>query len=110
VYCDGAGSSVIGVPDEVPRTVALHQKYPNPFNPTTTIAFSLPEKVTVKLSIYDVDGRLVTTLVDGVLDRGRKEYVWEGTNSGGNQVSSGIYFYRLRAGTTLLTKKMVLLK
>jgi hypothetical protein len=110
VYCDGAGSSVIGVPDDVPRTVALYQNYPNPFNPTTTIAFSLPEKVTVKLSIYDVDGRLVTTLVDGVLDRGRKEYVWEGTNSGGNQVSSGIYFYRLRAGTTLLTKKMVLLK
>jgi hypothetical protein len=110
VFCDGTGSSAIGAPPELPRTVTLYQNYPNPFNPTTTIAFSLPEKVTVDLSIYDVDGRLVTTLIDGVLDQGVKEYSWEGTNSRGNPVSSGVYFYRLKAGTAVLTRKMILLK
>jgi hypothetical protein len=88
----------------------LHQNHPNPFNPSTTISFTLPKQSTAKLTIYNVEGRLVTTLLDGTMDEGLKEVTWDGTDSHGNLVSSGVYFYRLKAGGKTLTKKMVLLK
>jgi hypothetical protein len=91
-------------------TLALHQNHPNPFNPTTTISFTLPERVHAKLSIYDVKGRLVAILVDEVMSEGFKEVIWDGTDSRGNSVSSGVYFYRLKAGKKVLTRKMVLSK
>jgi len=88
--------------------LALHQNRPNPFNPTTTISFTLPEKVRVTLSICDVQGRLVRTLVDEVVGDGYQERIWDGKDARGNPVSSGVYFYRLTAGDKTLTKKMVL--
>ena len=92
------------------QKLALHQNHPNPFNPSTTISFALPKKAQVHLSIYGLDGRLVKTLVNETLDQGYKEFTWVGTDSHGNPVSSGVYFYRLKAGKRVLTKKMVLLK
>jgi hypothetical protein len=92
------------------RSVALHQNYPNPFNPTTTISFVLPEKALVDLSVYNLRGQLVRTLVDEVLDEGISEAIWNGTDARGNPVASGVYFYRLRAGKNVMTKKMILLK
>jgi hypothetical protein len=100
---------------EISVTVAgpklqLLQNKPNPFSPSTTISFSLPDTRQVSLSIYDVRGKLVKTLVDAVLDVGPKAYVWDGTNEIGNAVGSGIYLYRLTAGKQVFTKKMMLIR
>ena len=92
------------------RTLALHQNYPNPFNPATAISFTLPEKTHVSLSVYNVNGKLVKNLVDESMDGGFKEVTWDGKNAIGTTVSSGVYFYRLRAGKKVLTRKMILLK
>jgi flagellar hook assembly protein FlgD len=88
----------------------LYQNFPNPFNPTTTISFTLPSKTDTELSVYNVRGQLVRRLVQRSLDEGHNEYVWDAKDAHGNPVSSGIYFYRLRVGKKILTKKMVLLK
>jgi hypothetical protein len=89
---------------------ALAQNYPNPFNPLTTIAFSLARDENVDLSIYDVRGSLVRELVDGRRERGIHRIVWDGVNSSGLQVASGVYFYKLVAGSFTDTKKMTILK
>ncbi len=88
----------------------LYQNHPNPFNPTTTISFTLPERTFVRVSVYDIAGRLVATLVESTLDEGYREVPWNGKDARGEAVSSGVYFYRLTAGDKTLTKKMVLLK
>jgi len=128
--CDGfaVGSYVSGetaVPfierlqDEARRTVGvpgtadakyLSQNHPNPFNPSTTIAFGLDEPADVSLVIYDAAGRLVRTLVDRRYEAGRFEEVWDGRDVSGTAVASGVYFYRLEAGPFSRTRKMVLLK
>jgi M6 family metalloprotease-like protein len=90
--------------------LALHQNHPNPFNPTTTIAFTLPEGARVNLAIFNSKGELVRTLLDETMKEGYKETAWEGRNDRGNPVSSGVYFYRLTTGKKVLTKKMILLK
>jgi hypothetical protein len=96
----------ITVPSATP---ILFQNYPNPFNPTTTISFELSEKVFVNLTVYNVDGKPIRTVVNGPLDSGIQEVYWDGINANGISASSGVYFYRLKAGVTVLTKKMVLL-
>jgi hypothetical protein len=90
--------------------ISLAQNVPNPFNPETTIRFSLPSSARVTLSIYSASGALVRTLVDGVQPSGNHDFTWNGTDARGNAVSSGVYFYRLNAGKFNETKKMVLLK
>jgi hypothetical protein len=90
------------------RTLA--QNYPNPFNPVTTISFALERHARVTLSIHDVEGKLVNTIIDGTLEEGPHQVAWYGTDSRGYPVGSGVYFYRLTAGGEVLTKKMVLLK
>lgn len=94
----------------VPKSYLLRQNYPNPFNPTTTIRFDLPRAVLVKLSVYNVKGELVSTIVDQHMTEGRKEVTWTAKDNRGRAVSSGIYFYRLVAGEFVQTKKMVLLR
>lgn len=93
-----------------PMLPALNQNYPNPFNPTTRIRFDLPRAVHVKLSIYNVKGELVSTIVDQHMSAGRKEVTWSATDNRGRSVASGIYFYRLVADDFVQTKKMVLLR
>lgn len=96
---------------ETPKTPAatfLSQNAPNPFNPATTIRFGLAAQGRVTISIFDVSGRLVRTLVDGPRSAGLYKETWDGRGAGGSAVASGVYFYRLRAGTFSETKKMVL--
>lgn len=88
----------------------LHANYPNPFNPATTISFTLPKIMDVKLVIYDVLGREVRRLLDGKQNAGGHEVIWNGTNSHGQVVSSGIYFYRFQAGDYVRTMKMMLMR
>ena len=85
----------------------LRQNVPNPFNPATKISFYVPERTMVTLSIYDVEGNRVRTLVDGMTDGGYQDRIWDGRDANGNQVGSGVYFCRLAAGGRTLTRKMV---
>jgi len=97
----------------LPRSSALRQNYPNPFNPATSIEFDVGPGASrrVVLSVYDIHGARVRTLVDGTLRPGSYRRVWDGKNNHGQRVGSGVYFYRLRAGrTTVATRKMVILK
>jgi len=102
----GIGDGVVGLPTEL----RLGTNYPNPFNPQTTISFDLPRTSRVELSVYDLTGRRVVTLVDGELEGGRHEVTWQGRDARGRQVASGLYFSYLKADDEVMTKKMVLLK
>lgn len=94
----------------LPTEYSLCQNRPNPFNPTTDISFSLPKTGQVKLVVYNILGAEVATLVEEVRSAGVHRVSWNGTNSSGQQVASGIYLYRLTAGEFAATKKMLLLK
>jgi hypothetical protein len=83
---------------------------PNPFNPKTTIQYSLASRGRVSLSVFDVSGRRVTTLVDDVMDAGPHQVVWDGRNHSGHQVASGLYFMRMSAERFSATEKLTLLK
>lgn len=89
---------------------SLSQNFPNPFNPQTTLAYSLHEATNVTLAIYDVAGRRVRELVNERRPAGAYKVVWDGTDAKGSKVASGVYFYKLVAGSFLETKKMVMLK
>jgi hypothetical protein len=93
-----------------PTEYRLAQNYPNPFNPSTTISFDLVATEQVMLKIYDINGRLVRTLVDGAAAAGTHQVKWDGRDSMGNVVTAGIYMYRLHAGNRDFVKKMMLIK
>ncbi len=84
--------------------------YPNPFNPLTTIEFNLPEETVVSLNIYNIKGQKVRTLIDEHKPAGKHTAVWDGESNNSKPVSSGVYFYNLKAGTYEKTEKMILLK
>jgi hypothetical protein len=84
--------------------------YPNPFNPSTTIRYDIPTTQEIRLAVYDVHGRLVRALVDGVESAGVHEVTWEGRNNRGEEVASGVYFVRLSGGGQIATGKIVLAK
>lgn len=94
----------------LPTEFALSQNVPNPFNPSTRISFALPKDTRVNLSVYNVLGQHVSTLVDDMMRAGNQSVTWDGTDNSGHQVSSGVYFYKLRTGDFTDTKKMLLLK
>ncbi len=94
----------------LPGDFVLSQNYPNPFNPTTAISFSLPEASDVVLDIFNVTGQKIMTLTNSFHEAGTHQVEWTGKNASGSQVASGIYFYRIQAGSNNETKKMVLLK
>jgi len=94
----------------LPSEFALHQNYPNPFNPSTVISFDLPENTAVRLTVFNVLGQTVTTLANDYFAAGHHEVEWTARNTRGNELASGIYFYRLEAGTLSEVKKMVLLR
>ena len=89
---------------------ALYPNYPNPFNPKTTIAFSLAKSAKVSVSIYNTKGQLVKTLVSGGKAAGLYKVEWDGKNNAGNKVSSGIYFTRIDTPTFTSTRKIMMLK
>lgn len=94
----------------VPGVLALHENSPNPFNPTTQIRFDVPKRGRVSLEVYDISGRLVRTLVDQALEEGTHTATWTGTDNIGNEVGSGLYFYRISAGGKTISKKMMLMR
>ena len=94
----------------IPLEFSLHQNYPNPFNPITSLRYDLPEDGLVNITIYDMMGRLVKTLVNGSQTVGFKSVKWNATNDRNEPVSAGLYLYTIQAGEFRQTKKMVLLK
>jgi hypothetical protein len=93
-----------------PKEFNLYDNFPNPFNPTTKIAFELPVTSKVKLLIYDALGREIRTLTDEEHPAGYIELTWDGRNDGGTAVSSGVYFYRISTPKWHNVKKMILLR
>ncbi|MEL6820481.1 MAG: FG-GAP-like repeat-containing protein, partial [Calditrichota bacterium] len=94
----------------VPDQIELAQNYPNPFNPETLIRFSLPQAELVTLEVYNLLGQRVSLLVDQQITAGVHEVKWRAVDDNGKSVQSGIYFYRLKAGEQVITKKMTLIK
>jgi len=90
--------------------IVLEQNYPNPFNPTTTIQFSLPVAAFVTLTIHDLTGQCVATLLSGPQGEGEHSLVWNGRDARGRTVSSGVYSYRLKTGVEQLNRSLILLK
>jgi len=96
--------------DHLSKTFQLYQNYPNPFNPSTTIRYSVPAASRVELKIYNTLGQLVTELVDAYQTTGEYSAVWDGKDSNGNLLASGIYFYRIQMGEFSAVRKMTYLK
>ncbi len=110
-YFEIQGGTSAVLPDPQTKGYALHPCYPNPFNPATTISYDLPEAATVNLTIYDVAGKTVQTLVTAeVVGAGRHEVVWNGRDDSGRAAPAGVYFYRLDAGEYFETRRMTLVK
>ena len=93
-----------------PEFFTLQQNYPNPFNPTTTIRYMLRESGTVRLTIYDIMGRAVRTLINGRQQAGEQRVIWDATDDTGKSVAPGVYFYKLYTDNGSQTRKMILLK
>jgi hypothetical protein len=106
----GSLTSKSGSDGNLPSSYSLSQNYPNPFNPTTTIKFSLPASGQARLEVFNVLGVRVATPFDGMATAGDNTVVWDGKNTKGESVASGVYFYRLTSGSFNETRKMVLLK
>jgi len=102
----GVDKDVTGLPD----VFTLAQNYPNPFNPTTVIDFTLPRESHVQLSVYDILGKKVKTLVNESRAAGAYSVIWDGTDDNGNPQSSGTYFYRLSSSESTLNRRMTLLR
>ncbi len=90
--------------------LTLHQNHPNPFNPSTTLSYYLPQDCRVKLVVYDASGRKIARLSDGEQTAGPKSAAWFGLNSSGIRVESGVYLYRLTTGKETRSRKMLLLR
>ena len=94
----------------IAKNYSLDQNFPNPFNPVTTLSYSLPKSELVDITIYDMKGRVVKTLVDGFQTAGFKSVQWNAKDYIGQPVPTGLYLYTIQAGEFMQTKKMVLLK
>jgi hypothetical protein len=104
----GDGGSVES--PSLPTAVNLAQNYPNPFNPTTEISYALPDARDVNLSIFNVLGQEIRNLAQGTQEAGYHKVTWDGKNSSGQTVPSGVYFYKLEAGNFAQSMKMIMLK
>ena len=94
----------------MPKEFAVYQNYPNPFNPITSLRYDLPNDGLVNITIYNMMGRVVKTLVNGSQTAGFKSVQWNATNDRNEPVSAGLYLYTIQAGEFRQTNKMVLLK
>ena len=104
-------NTILGSNNEnMPNQYLLHQNYPNPFNPITTLRYNVPEKVIVKISIFDISGNPIKTLVNEIKSAGYYYARWDAVNDKGQSVSAGVYFCKIQAGNFVKTKKMILLK
>ena len=96
--------------NQLPHAFNLYNNYPNPFNPVTTICYDLPEDALVNITIYDIMGRIVRTLINSQQNAGFKSIQWNATNDAGSPLSAGLYLYKIQADNFVQTRKMVLLK
>jgi len=103
-------SGIVGNNTKILDQYQLHQNFPNPFNPTTSISFQIPQTNRVKLVIYDIVGREVVSLVDNQIQSGSHSVIWNGKDKNGSMVSTGVYIYQLQADGITKTKKMTLMK
>lgn len=102
--------SLLTIKPSLPGEFELHQNFPNPFNPNTTIVYELRKSSNVKLIIFDILGKKVITMVNNFESSGRKSITWNGTDQNGNPVGTGVYFYNLILDEATFTKKMLLLR
>ena len=106
-----AGASGVDPDDDLPETgLLLKRSYPNPFGPSTTISYSLPTQSHVRLGVYNVAGREVAVIQDGVREAGPHEASWDGADGNGLQLGAGVYFVRLDAEGESRTSKMLLMR
>ena len=110
IYKFSQALSTIEIDGIIPNKLFLYQNYPNPFNPVTTLRYGIPENSLVNITIYDMLGRQVKTLVNQTQDAGYRSVIWNAKNDYGQPVSGGIYLYQIQAGDYISTVKMVLLK
>ena len=104
-------NTILGLDNEnVPTKFLLHQNYPNPFNPITTLRYNLPKDTFVRITVFDMSGNVVKTLVNTIKNAGFNSEQWNATNNQEHTVSSGVYFYTIQAGNFIDTKKMILIK
>ena len=96
--------------EEAPDVFALYQNYPNPFNPNTIIEYNLSNDCHVKLDVFNVAGQRIATLMDSFEKAGRRSVSWDGKDSNGSDVVSGVYLYRLTVGSETEFKKMILMR
>ena len=108
--CTNNGQELSNYIFQYPTKYELKNCYPNPFNPTTTFRYELPEDAVVNITIYDMMGRVVKTLINSSQTAGYKSIQWNATNDKNHPVSAGLYLYTIQAGDYSQTKKMVLLK
>ena len=110
----GGGAGAVGIDEPIstiPAEISLSQNYPNPFNASTIIKYELPRQLQVTIEIYDILGRKITTLQDGLQPAGYHQATWPPRTFGrGEDVASGVYFYKLQAGDYIESKKMILVK
>jgi hypothetical protein len=111
----GDGFNTLKLSDDLsdelmPLDYQLNDAYPNPFNPSTSLSFNIPNNENINVSIYDMSGRLITTLINKQLEQGEHSEIWNGMDHNGNSVSSGVYFYTLHGENISLTKKVVMMK
>jgi hypothetical protein len=107
---DAFGRYGVFVDNNRQSELSLHQNFPNPFNPQTTIRFDLPESGDVHLTIYNAIGQMVRTLKTGYLPAGQHQVVWDAKDLFGQTVGAGLYVYRLETGGRVLTRKMLFVK
>ena len=98
------------VNNQLPHAFNVYSNYPNPFNPVTTLRYDLPEDALVNITIYDIMGRIVRTLINSQQNAGFKSIQWNATNDAGSPLSAGLYLYKIQADYLVQTRKMVLLK
>jgi hypothetical protein len=110
IYTSGPTSIEDSPGEEKLRDFQLKQNYPNPFNPETVIEYVLPENSEVNISVYNILGRHIKTLIDEYQTTGYKRVTWDGKDQARREVSSGVYFYRLKTNTIVEVKKMLLLR
>ena len=110
VYRTAQSVTSVGPAGPQPATFQLFQNYPNPFNPETRIRFQLAAPAKVEITIYNVLGRRIRTLVNQSLSHGLHSLTWDGRNESGQPVANGVYYYRMTTGTLTQTKKMMLLR
>ena len=96
--------------ENIPTEINLHQNYPNPFNNDTSIPFELNKPSRVKISIFDINGKIVNTITNKEYSAGKHNIIWQAKNRSANPLASGVYFYQLQSGTMALTRKLILMQ